>query len=143
MADSPNPIQSKGFLSSSKVLDSGRGAAISPSRTFPLDIHSKKKSYLSNTHTQWVHQLQGTFSNRKKKNGWHVKYWFWHLTRQTLQDCLYWDKDINHSLILISLKRVVMHYAHFCCCFHSFSLFRVSSFIIFEINGVSALLRAS
>lgn len=69
MADNPNPIQSKGFLSSSKVLDGGRGAAISPLRTFPLDIHSKKKSCLSNTHTEWVHQLQGTFSNRKKKNG--------------------------------------------------------------------------
>ena len=50
---------------------------------------------------------------------------------------------VNHSLMLISLKRVVMHYAQFCCCFQSFSLFRVSSLIIFEINGVSALLRAS
>ena len=52
---------------------------------------------------------------------------------------------INYSLIreFISLKRVIM------CTMHSFvfvftlSLFRVSSFIIFEINGESALLRAS
>lgn len=69
MADNPNPIQSEGFLSSSKVLDSGGSAVISPPRIFPLDIRSKKKSYLSNTHIEWVHQLQGTFSDKKEKNG--------------------------------------------------------------------------
>lgn len=131
MADSPNPIQSKGFLSSSKVLDSGGGAAISPSRTFPLDIHSKKKSYLTHTHNGYTNCKEHSQIEKRKMGDMLNPGSDISLDRHCKTAYIGIKIFINHSLILISLKRVVMHYAHFCCCFHSFSLFRVSSFIIF------------